>query len=246
MAHSNTTYDPFSGPAGTPPSSHLWCYNTGGGWPNELQTYTASPANVGLDGKGHLAITAIREPDGSFTSGRIKTEGKLSMGYGLVEARIKFPPGPGILPAFWLLGANYNQVGDPECGEIDIVEWVRGVLHFTIHGPQGDGDYNGNGEGVSVAYPPPFDPTADYHDYWARREPDKITLGVDGTTTAIFTPDTLPAGGRWVFNDTKMFAVLNFAVGGTPDGWPGMPEADTPFPQRMMIDWFRYVPLTPP
>ena len=234
--------DEFLGSAGTPPDPRLWAYNTGGGWPRELQTYTNSTANVYQDGQGHLVIRAIRNPDGTFTSGRIKTEGKLAMGYGLVEARIKFPPGPGILPAFWLLGADYPTIGHPECGEIDVIEWVRGTIQSTIHGPGADGlDYN-DGAGVNVGKVPVVDPTSHFRTYWVNRSKDKIVIGVDGTTTAMFTPSSLPTGGRWVFNDNKMFAILNFAIGGTPDGWPGMPAADTPFPQSMLVDFFNYIP----
>lgn len=231
--------DDFDAAAGTPPDSSLWGYDTGAGWSNELQTYTDSTDNVYQDGSGHLVITAIRTPGGGYTSGRIKTQNRLAMGYGRVEARIQMPPGPGILPAFWLLGSNYPSVGHPKCGEIDIVEYVRSVFHFTIHGPQDDGDYNGDDTGVSIAQTPTFDPTTGFHTYWVQRSPDNITIGVDDMTTAVFTPDSLPAGATWVFNNQPMFAIVNFAVGG---GWAGSPDATTTFPQSMLVDWFRYTP----
>ncbi len=48
------------------------------------------------------------------------------------------PWGPGIWPAFWLLGSNIESVGWPQCGEIDIME-SRGqqpnLIHGTVHGP---------------------------------------------------------------------------------------------------------------
>ena len=48
------------------------------------------------------------------------------------------PWGPGIWPAFWLLGSNIETVGWPQCGEIDIMEY-RGqqpnLIHGTVHGP---------------------------------------------------------------------------------------------------------------
>ena len=234
--------DDFNGPGGSPPDPALWCYNTGGNWPGELQTYTNDPANVSLDGLGHLAITAHRAADGTVTSGRIKTEGRLAVGYGRVEASIKMPPGPGILPAFWLLGANYDTVGSLAAGEIDIVEYVRGQLNFTVHGPAGDGDYNGGGRGVNVSRDLGFDPSAGFHRYWVVRSPNKIVIGVDETTTSVVTPKTLPPGGQWVFNAQPMIITINFAVGGTEDGWPGMPDADTPFHQTMLIDYVRYQP----
>jgi beta-glucanase (GH16 family) len=237
--------DEFDGAAGNPPDPNLWGYDTGGGWPTgEAQTYTSSPANVYQDGNGHLVIRAIKSDNG-YTSGRIKTQNNLTMGYGRVEASIQMPPGPGILPAFWLLGSNYPSVGHPQCGEIDIIEYVRSAFHHTLHGPQkGEADYRPPGMGeysaVSRSEVPSFDPSAGFHTYWVERSPDVITIGVDSTTTAVFTPHSLPEGATWVFNDQPMFAVLNFAVG--DGGWAGTPPEGTAFPQEMVIDWFRYTP----
>ena len=103
-------------------------------------------ANVSLDGKGHLAITARRErytgPDGrtaSFTSARMNTRAKFEFAYGRIEARIRVPRGRGLLPAFWAVGSDLDGVGWPEAGEIDIVE-VYGsepfTAHGTLHGPR--------------------------------------------------------------------------------------------------------------
>ena len=239
-------YDDFPGPAGSPPDPSLWSYDTGAGWPNEPQDYTRLVANIHQDGNGHLVIKAIRAPDGGYTSARIKTQHKLDMGYGIVEASIRMPPGPGILPAFWLLGSDYPSVGHPACGEIDVVEYVRSVLYFTLHGPQrGENDYRptGTGEhtGVSRSLVPDFDPSAGFHTYWVNRVPNRITIGVDDRITAVFTPDSLPADATWVFNDKPMFAVINFAVGGE-GGWAGAPDATIPFSQSMTVDWFRYAP----
>ena len=65
--------------------------------------------------------------------------GQVEMVYGRVEASIKMPPGPGILPAFWLLGGDYSERWSPRCGEIDIIEYVQSAFHHTLHGPRGRG-----------------------------------------------------------------------------------------------------------
>jgi beta-glucanase (GH16 family) len=39
--------------------------------------------------------------------------------------------------------------------------------------------------------------------------------------------------------DHPMYALLNIAIGG---GWAGPPDASTPWPATMLVDWFRYVP----
>jgi hypothetical protein len=101
--------DEFDGPAGSLPDRTRWTYDLGNnnGWGNhELETYTNLPANVHLDGNGHLIIHVEKTGSG-FTSARLKTKGLLSIRYGRVEARIKLPFGQGIWPAFWMLGDSH-------------------------------------------------------------------------------------------------------------------------------------------
>lgn len=235
--------DDFPGKNKKAPDTSLWGYDTGAGWPNEeQQVYTKSVNNAATDGDGHLVISALKTSVG-YSSARLKTQGKLEMGYGRVEASIQMPPGPGVLPAFWLLGSNYPQVGWASCGEIDIIEYLFGQCHFTLHGPQdGEPDYRPPGEpaysGLSRAWSPPFDPTTGFHTYWVERHPGEVTIGVDSAISYTFTPDSLPPAAHWVFDNQPMFAIMNVAVGG---GWAGDPSGTT-FPQRMLVDWFRYTP----
>ena len=238
-----TVFDDFDGPAGAAPNSQLWDYDLGPYQDDGLQVYTKSPENVRLDGQGHLVIQALRTPSG-YTSARPVTRGKLSMLYGKMSARIKFPSGQGIWPAFWMLGAGYpDTVGWPQCGEIDLMEIVNAgtEYHVTLHGPQGDTDYYGGVEksGQVVGTSGPIaDLSKDFHTYWVDWQPNNITIGVDDATLGHFTPWSLPPGAQWVF-DRPMYALLNIAVGGD---WPGPPDASTQFPATMLVDWFKYVP----
>ena len=235
-------FDDFLGPAGSPPDSALWDYDIGPYQDAGLQTYTKSPENVRLDGQGHLVIQALRTPSG-YTSARPVTRGKLSMLYGTMTARIQFPSGQGIWPAFWMLGSNADTVGWPQCGEIDLMELINAgtEYHVTLHGPQGDTDYFGGVEAggrVVGTSGPIAELTKDFHNYWLNWQQNSITIGVDETTLGAFTPASLPPGAQWVFN-RPMYALLNIAVGGP---WPGPPNASTPFPATMLVDWFRYTP----
>ena len=57
------------------------------------------------------------------------------------------PEGGGYWPAFWMLGANIEEVSWPDCGEIDIMENVGRrpeQIFGTLHGP----GYSGSG-GIS-------------------------------------------------------------------------------------------------
>jgi beta-glucanase (GH16 family) len=236
-----SVFDNFLGPSGSRPNSALWAYDVGPYQDDGLQRYTMSPDNVRLDGHGHLVIQALRTPSG-YTSARLVTRGKLAMLYGTMTARIKFPSGQGIWPAFWMMGSNTNEVGWPRCGEIDLMELVDNgrTYHVTLHGPQGGTDYFGgvaSGQVVGTSGPI-ADLTGDFHNYWVRWQPNSIVIGVDETTLGAFTPSSLPPGAQWVFN-RPMYALLDIAVGGS---WPGPPDASTPFPVAMLVDWFRYTP----
>ena len=61
---------------------------------------------------------------------------------------------------------------------------------------------------------------------------------MDSQTLAVFTPDDLPEGAVWKFNQ-PMFFVMQVAVGGT---WAGLPDETTQWPATMLIDSFQYTP----
>ena len=229
--------DEFNGAAGAAPDSSKWVYDLGAsGWGNqELETYTDSRENSFLDGKGHLVIRALRISDGKYTSARLKTEGKFSTQYGRIEARVKLPRGQGIWPAFWMLGEDIPKVGWPASGEIDIMEVIGkdpSTAYGSLHGPGYNGDKGYRGE-----YRLPGDVKfADaYHTFAIEWEPNVVRFMVDDEVYATQTPKRLPPGEKWVF-DKPFFIILNCAVGGD---WPGSPDATTPLPAEMLVDYVR-------
>jgi beta-glucanase (GH16 family) len=234
--------DEFEGPAGEFPDPQKWRFDLGTGWGNaQLEYDTDRPANVSLDGEGHLAIIARREEfqGQPYTSGRIKTKGLFERSGGRFEARIKLPVGQGIWPAFWLLGADIDEVGWPRCGEIDIMEY-RGqeprILHGSLHGP----GYAGNTALTSTHVLAQGGFQLGFHVFAVEWAGDAITWLVDGYAYQTVTPADLPPGAHWVF-DHPFFILLNVAVGGH---WVGAPDASTEFPQAMLVDWVRvYGPL---
>lgn len=228
--------DEFEGPAGQLPDATKWNFDIGrgpdnDGWGNqELQTYTSNPENVSLDGEGNLVITA--RSAGTFTSARVNTKGLFEQAYGRFEAKIKTPYGPGIWPAFWMLGNDIDQVDWPQCGEIDIME-LRGqepnIIHGSIHGP----GYSG-GSPVTQAFGfgnDRFD--VDFHLFAVEWGEDFIDFFVDDRLYQRITPDDVP--GEWVF-DHPFYILLNVAVGGN---YVGFPTPGTPFPQSMTIDFVK-------
>ncbi len=230
--------DEFNDVAGSSPDTSKWVADIGTGqlgWGNqELQYYTKNGRNLQQDGNGNLQITAIKENFASsgFTSARIKTQGKFSYGYGRYEARIKTPTGPGIWPAFWMLGDNINSVSWPKCGEIDILEQKGQESHITYGTVHGPGYAGGTSIGKSYSLlNNRFD--ADYHIYAVEWGEDFIDFFVDDYLYQRVTPSDVT--GEWVFNQ-NFFLILNIAVGGN---FVGFPITGTPFPQTMSIDYVR-------
>lgn len=228
--------DDFNGAAASRLDPTKWVYELGAGnklWGNnESQTYTDHVSTIRQDGHGHLAITARKQADGSYTSGRIKTMGRFALKFGKFEARIKIPHGPGLLPAFWLMG---NQGQWPANGEIDVMENTAAAprtVYSNLHAP----GYAGPGDKTAAA-----DLSEDFHIYAIEWTPGRISWLLDGTVYKTVSKTDIPAGSKWIFDDQPFYMLLNVAVGGD---WPGRP-VDAALPQDMLVDWVNvsaYVP----
>ena len=219
------------------PNPLFWNYNIGtgsNGWGNnELQYYTNRTENIVVE-NGVLKITAIKENllGSAYTSARILTKGKYEKKFGRLEARIKMPYGKGLWPAFWLLGANSDTVIWPQCGEIDIVEYLGSnptTIFGTLHGP----GYAG-GAAISKNFTLAnnrFD--NDFHVFGIEWGENFVNFYVDDVLYNQITPQKVT--GEWVFNK-PFYIIINMAVGGN---YPGSPNASTVFPQSMLIDYVR-------
>lgn len=203
------------------------------GWGNnELQNYT--PHNISF-ADNCLVITARKTGDdtkrGDYTSARITTKGKQEFLYGRIEARLKFPQGRGVWPAFWMLGA---QGGWPDNGEIDILEYVGyepEVIHSALHTRSSFGN-TVNKDRLYVR-----DLEKDFHIFGINWTKDKIEFYIDNPDYPYYTyaPKEKTAQ-NWPF-DKPQYILLNLAVGG---GWGGRKGVDnTIFPQEYLIDWVR-------
>ncbi len=244
--------DEFNAAAGTYPDASKWTYDLGnGGFGNpEIENYcqpgsntapcVASQPNAYQDGNGNLVLQARRDSSGAWTSARLKTQGLYQFQYGRVEARMKLPVGDGFWPAFWMLGANINQVGWPQTGEQDIMEWVQSytptTTSSTTHGP----GYSGaNGIGARYTFPNGGRvDDAGYHVYGVLWSPNLLQYYRDSTSNVFLTltPSTIPAGTQWVYNN-PFFILLNLAIGS--GGFPGPTDGSTPSTATALIDYVR-------
>ncbi|MGA8110011.1 MAG: family 16 glycosylhydrolase, partial [Acidobacteriaceae bacterium] len=239
------------------PSPSTWTYDTGTDCcgNNELETYCAwasttgpcNPANPNafLGSDGYLHVVAENPSASVYTSGRLKSEGLFSFQYGRIEARMMLPESQGMWPAFWLLGNNITTASWPACGEADIMEhidgsnpplngtppgfdWIAGSVHGGVSS-------SSEANGTQQYHPAGFSAAA-WHTYGMIWSPGQVQFYVDSpaNTYATFTPSNFP--GAWPFDQGPMFILLNLAVGGD---WPGSPDATTPFPSTMLVDYVR-------
>ena len=205
--------------------------NNGSWWNGELQFYTDKEDNIRVE-EGLLKITAKYESfEGkNYTSARINTQDKFEFTYGRVEMRAKLPNWEGMWPAFWLLGANIDEIGWPNCGELDILEhgdYVKdstsndpGLISSAVHyGPQDYSRQTTNVPGKIF-----FDtgqerfirsekiiekPFEEYHTYSMQWAPDKIQFFIDDEMHFEF-----PMQSQHSPFDKPFFLLLNLAVGG--------------------------------
>jgi beta-glucanase (GH16 family) len=247
--------DEFDGPAGAAPDPAQWRFDLGRGpvggpigWGNnEVETYTADPANIALDGQGHLRITATRDRTGQWSSARIETAradfAPPAGGSLKVEARIELPGGArGYWPAFWMLGEPFRAHPEswPTAGEIDVMENINnsadvyGTLHCgTPPGPC----HEKSGRTHSYTLPAPAG-SAGPHTYtiiWDTA-PERLSWQVDGHTYGSLTPADV---GRRTWDEAfghGYYLLLNLAVGGD---LPGPPNSLTIPGESMLIDYVR-------
>lgn len=227
---------------GTTIDPKVWTYDLGGGgWGNgEMEYYTNRPENARVE-NGALVIEARQEKmeNNYYTSARLKTQGLKTFQYGWVEARLKVPAGKGLWPAFWMLGESFNGSNWPDCGEIDIMEYIGkepDLVLGTLHGP----GYSG-ALGISQWNRQKFNIADDYHTYAVEWTPDQINWFFDGVK--YHTVSRADVGSRTWVGDRPYFVILNLAVGGQ---LPGLVGVDTVFPAQLLVDYVRYYqPVNP-
>ena len=226
-------------------NSDNWNFEVGygdNGWGNnEWQLYTRNNANV-VD--GNLIITAKNESgsigkrDGSITSSRLTSQGKVTIGPGMrIEAKIKGPWGQGIWPAFWTIGANFPNVGWPSCGEIDLLEYAGANPKSHINNRTNKSTNHWSHDGSHAEYGNTItltEPLSDnfniYELIWTN---DYIETKLNGKSYHIID---IKSGSVYDPFHGKHFFVINLAVGGN---FSGNPNDETVFPQMLMIDYIR-------
>jgi len=234
---------------GTSVDTSRWSFDIGngvGGWGNqELQYYRQENARVS---GGYLYIDVKRESYNgfSFTSAKLKSQGKVQVHFGKIAARIKLPYGKGMWPAFWMLGRDFDGNNWPAVGEIDIMEMAGGqggdigdrIAYCTMHW-----DHNGGYASYGTRYTNSAKLSDDFHIYEIEWTPDGLIGRIDGIQ--YYYNDFFYNGNDGKANNEFQFPfylILNVAVGGTFFDPDILNPADVtaPMPQSMVVDWVRY------
>ena len=170
----------------------------------------------------------------------MKTQGLFSFQYGRFEVKAKLPEAQGFWPAGWLLGSNITAVNWPVCGEMDVMERVgtAGTPDSNAGSIHGTG-FTGSNIGTQYDFPG-GQTAADWHTYGMIWSKGNVAYYIDDPTKpyATFTPSSISNfnGSVWPFDTGANFIILNLAIGG---GWPGNPDATTPFPSEILVDYVR-------
>ena len=218
-----------------------WTFDIGtgaSGWGNtEWEDYTDRKENAYVkDGVLHIRAQKEDYEGQKYTSARMLTKGKFAFKYGTVEARIALPTGKGIWPAFWMLGENFDTVGWPACGEIDIIEAVNteNKIYGTNHWANGS-EYATYGNNTGNYRDQKFElDITKFHTYKFTWDEKYIRMFVDD----FMYHEILIEGNE---GDTEefhkpFFFLLNVAVAGN---WPGFEVDDSQFPNEMLVDYIR-------
>jgi beta-glucanase (GH16 family) len=135
-------------------------------------------------------------------------------------------------------------VGWPDCGEIDVMEWIGkepSRIKGSLHAP---GYFANHSLNADVFLPDGAAFGEAYHVFAADWYPGEIVFSMDGVVYEDRKKADRPAGSKWPF-DHPFQVILNFAVGG---GWPGPPDSSTVLPQDYRVDYVRVyaLPSAPP
>ena len=208
-------FDEFDTDGAPDPSKWTYDYEDGCqidvglcGWGNnEEQWYTDDADNVIVE-DGSLKITAIKEAIGTseYSSARLKTKDLYEFNNGRVEIRAKLPSSVGTWPAFWMLGANVDDIGWPQAGEIDIMEHSENINPDDIVATcwwDFEGNIASHSELRNVE-----NLSTEFHIYSLEWRPTEIQIAVDGSVYY-----TLAYDETFPFN-LDFFILINLAMGG--------------------------------
>jgi beta-glucanase (GH16 family) len=232
------------------PDPNKWTYERGFVRNRELQWY--QPENARCE-NGMLIIEARRErkpnPDykpgsrnrggsrenAEYTSASVTTRGLHSWKFGRFEMRGRIDTRPGLWPAFWTLGVQGRW---PRNGEIDIMEYYRGILLANVawgSKQPGTAKWDDSKKPLTEFGDPDW--SKKFHVWRMDWDEQSIKLYVDDlllNSTDLKDTVNEDAEAKNPFHQPH-YIILNLAIGGTSGGDPSATE----FPARFEVDYVR-------
>lgn len=221
------------------PNTAYWNYEVGYIRNNETQYYEKKRLTNSSVANGVLTITALNDNynGAPVTSASVITKNKEIFLYGRMEVIAKMPTGKGSWPAIWMLGTDRGTVHWPDCGEVDIMEWL-GRVPSEIFGSI----YTvANALGIPTSKITPYTPSdtanlsGEFHVYAIDWDSTQIQYFYDNVNYATYKASSLTAS-QWAPFKQPMYLLLNLAMGGTSGGTID----NTKYPFVYQIDYVRY------
>lgn len=154
-----------------------------------------------------------------YTSGLISSWAGFDFTYGKVEVRAKCPAGRGFWTALWIVPVDMSW--PPEIDILELLGVSPAIAHLNYHGT------GKTSRGSTWTAPTPL--SNDFHIYEAEWTPTECIWRIDGIERfrcAVVIPK-------------PMYVICELKVGGTGDTWAMEPDATTPFPSSLDIDYVR-------
>jgi beta-glucanase (GH16 family) len=230
------------------PDTSKWAYENGFVRNDELQWY--QPENAYCK-NGFLIIEAKRETkpnpnwdslstnwrknrkDIHYTSACLVTKGKHTWQFGRFEMRARIDVSNGMWPAWWTLGINKSW---PANGEIDIMEYYRGILLANILCLGKDNKEEWHTTKIPVTTLGNAWSTK-FHVWRMDWTEESIALYVDDRLLNQVSVSSLVHKDGSEFNPFKQphYMLVNLAIGGQNGGDP----EQTSFPRLFEVDYIR-------
>lgn len=243
------------------------------GWGNnELQWYGESNVYIAeVPGEsGNLALVLEARDDDingyAFSSGRVESQHKLALQYGMIETRIRVPNvDMGLWPAAWLLGTS--TANWPAKGEIDMMEmghsyaqrsaagfpkalsnhYVGANLIFhaqeacTADNPSCAASAAWQTDNAYVSTQPLNDRFVIYRTYW-KEQSIRFTVEDNGVEYDLYEAPFAIGDNSEEFRN-PFYLLLNLAVGGNFTDATSIGQVSAARPARLYIDYIRVYTL---
>ena len=188
----------------------------------------------GISMKHYFLVWRKNRKVAEYTSASLRTRGQHSWQYGRFEMRAKINTSSGMWPAFWTLGEQGAWLA---CGEIDIMEYYRGMIlaNAAWAGPDEETVWDVTRKELTSFSDPNW--ADDFHVWRMDWDEDAIALYVDDQLlNTVAVSKTINQRGT-PSNPMQQphYLIINLALGGTNGG--EISEAE--FPQEYVIDYVR-------